>query len=392
MKNGCAIVAMDVINALGAGVENVWAAIMDRTCGIRKMRRFGEGVYRTDFSGELPDDAEALLNEMSDIAPDCRAARLACLAGRRALAGAHRETRIGLVLSTTKAEIGQLEREATTDHPARDTLAEPFELARFVAAHLGLTGPVLAVSNACASGLVALAQAARMIERGDAAMMLVVGVDVLSEFILSGFSALCSLSPSPCRPYDETRAGLSLGEGAGAMLLASTADAPLATVRGWGVTNDANHITGPSRTGDGLKAAIARALEAARLTPADIAHVNGHGTGTVYNDEMEAKAVSAAFAGVDPPLVNSLKGYFGHTLGAAGVIEAALCVRAMLRHCAPQCRGIVPACLGLARPGVSGPLRLALDHTPVEALTNVATLKSGFGGINAALVLSTERG
>jgi len=388
MNADCPVLAVHVTCALGADTDEVWSQIRERSCGISPMTRFPRDRYATQAAAELPADVVAALT--AEDAPSLAYA-LALNAGTEALSrvtgGAPRvqQARCGLVMSSTRADCDAFDLMALDPSGHMEGHHSPFVLARDVAGALGLNGPVVAVSNACASGLVAIAQAARMLRRGDADMMLVIGVDVLSEFLLAGFSSLAAVSAKPCRPYDSDRDGLSLGEGAGALLLARKAaptDSVVGFVRGWGVTNDANHITGPSRTGDGLQSAMRAALAMAGADPADVHYINGHGTGTIYNDEMEAKAVHAVFGQNAPPL-GSLKGYFGHTLGAAGTIEAALCLVAIQRRMAPSS-------LGFEQLGVSQQLKVLRDHSPLPAHARVLTAKSGFGGINAAMLLSGE--
>jgi 3-oxoacyl-(acyl-carrier-protein) synthase len=378
---------MGAVNALGADVAAIWSAMTAGTCAIRPMERFPRGAFMTDCAAEVTRDVEAQLRRREDCQDRGRAHLYALAAGREALRSAGSAidpSHIGLVLSTTKAELAALERLASSGD-ASDGAYNPFSLARAVACDLGCSGPVLAVSNACASGLVAIAAAARVLLRGETETLLVIGVDVLAEFLLAGFSALAALSPRPCRPYDESRDGLSLGEGAGAILL-TTAPAPpacaLAYVAGWGVTNDANHITAPSRSGEGLVSAMSCALSMAGLAPGDIDCVNGHGTATLYNDLMEARALYELF-GDDMPPILSMKGYFGHALGAAGVIEAALSIAAMREK-------TVPGCLGLGRQGVERTLNVSADGRRVERMAHVLSIKCGFSGINAAVVLSEE--
>jgi 3-oxoacyl-(acyl-carrier-protein) synthase len=383
-KRTCAVLAADLVTALGAGREQVWSAMLAGACGLRPMRRFPRDKYQTAVAGEIPAETEAALAAELGAGASSRAWLLALAVGRRALRqhDVGRLARTGLVLATTKADLEELERRASDPAVPGPGRFLPHVLARDLAAELGLGGPTLAVSNACASGLVAVVQAVRLLERGAAEAMLVIGVDVLADFLLAGFSSLAALSPRPCRPFDQARDGLSRGEGAGALLLAiqpGDGGPRLAAVRGWGVANDANHITGPSRTAEGLKLALAQALKRAGLGPRDVGCVNSHGTGTPYNDEMEAQALAAVFGENQPPAF-SMKGYFGHTLGAAGVIEAGLCLTVLHER-------TVPTSLGFERLGVTKPINVPARTLRLKALDNVVTVKCGFGGINAAVVL-----
>jgi 3-oxoacyl-[acyl-carrier-protein] synthase II len=218
---------------------------------------------------------------------------------------------------------------------------------------------------------------------GGTEAVVAVGVDVLSDFVLSGFSSVGALAPEPCRPYDEKRNGLSLGEGAGAVVLVPRGTYPqkeLALISGWGVANDARHITAPSPTANGLIQALRQTMAMACLEVDEVHYLNAHGTGTIYNDAMEAKAIHQVF-GESPPPVSSMKGYFGHTLGAAGIIEAALTVVAL------RCK-TVPASLGLEHPGADILIQPVATHLHRTPLTHALTIKSGFGGINVALSLS----
>jgi len=213
MSRHCAIVGMDVTAALGAGIEEVWAQMMRGSCGIRPMRRLPHGRYTTDFAAEVPSSVEAALRAKGGPNEDSLAYLMAlatCRRMLRSLAGGPERiasARTGLVLTTTKAEVGQLERLAAAPGAEVGQRHNAYVLARDVAAALGLTGPVVSVSNACASGLIGIIQAAQLLRRGDAEMMVVVGVDVLAEFILAGFSALNALSAGPCRTGSGRRGG-----------------------------------------------------------------------------------------------------------------------------------------------------------------------------------------
>ena len=226
---------------------------------------------------------------------------------------------VQLVLSTTKGNIDLLAEDC-------DNIAEAtyiYTSAEAIARRYGAARRPIVISNACISGVSAFVVARELLQSGKAKHVIVAGGDALSEFITAGFASFKSISSQPCRPYDAERDGLTLGEAAGAVLL--TTDEALAAegkvrLAGGAISNDANHISGPSRTGDGLYYAIANAMREAGVTKEDVGFVNTHGTATRYNDEMESKAVAWAEL-TDKPL-NSLKGYIGHTLGASGVVEA----------------------------------------------------------------------
>ena len=200
--------------------------------------------------------------------------------------------------------------------------------------------------------------------------------------MVSGFGALHALSADFTRPYDKERCGLNLGEGAAAILLTSARKLTAkGFFSGFGISNDANHITGPSRTGDGLSMAMEKALKMAGLAPEDIDLLNGHGTGTRYNDGMELLAVNTVFPEKCPPLI-SLKGYIGHTIGAAGVIETALLLEALKLKEFPASKGFDSGEL---------PPQVTIPKEPVyEAkLERILAMKAGFGGINAALIIES---
>jgi 3-oxoacyl-(acyl-carrier-protein) synthase len=291
-----------------------------------------------------------------------------------------------LITASTKAGIDQLEA-AVRNQPTPLNRILGCQVADFVADRLGLRGARCHISAACASATIALALGAARIEQGEAESVLVCGVDLLSEFVFSGFSALHALAPEACRPFDTGRDGLLLGEGAAYLLLMSedrcrqTGRSSLGRIAGWGIASDAHHITAPSRTGEGLILAICQALDHAGLTPADVAAVNAHGTGSVYNDAMELTAFGAVF---DPlPPLHSVKGAIGHTMGACGAIEAIVGLFSLEHQCLPPTVGLrtpEPLARGRASPQVQ----------PIAGDYLLAT-NSGFGGSNACLVLQRGR-
>ncbi|MCM1555785.1 MAG: beta-ACP synthase, partial [Bacteroides sp.] len=286
---------------------------------------------------------------------------------------------VRLILSSTKGNIDRIEQ-------CGDELPEEAFLgtcARRIADYFSASMPPLTVSNACISGVSAMVVGQRLIRNGLCDSVIIVGCDTLSLFIAEGFRAFKSVSGQPCRPYDKDRDGLSLGEACGALLLTidrSKALEPAVELAGGAVTNDANHISGPSRTGDGLYLAIRNAMRQAGIGTDDVALVNTHGTATLYNDEMESKAI--AWAGLDKVPLNSLKGYIGHTLGASGVVEAVVSAQELRE-------GIVFGTKGFSQTGVPCSVNVFSGHVPVKGRSCVKTA-SGFGGCNAAVVLSLE--
>ena len=235
------------------------------------------------------------------------------------------------------------------------------------------------ISNACISGVSALIFARRMILSGRYDNMIVVGVDVQNRFIISGFASFKSLSPELCRPYDALRCGLNLGEACGAVMLTKTGTSELVAIDGGSASDDANHISGPSRTGDGLYFAMRDAMSEAGVGPADVDMLQMHGTATAYNDEMESKA--AGLAGLSDVPAQSLKPYFGHTMGASGIIETILAAEELKR-------GIFLGVKGFEELGVPVPLNVSAENRLITNPHHCLKTASGFGGTNAAVLLS----
>lgn len=276
-------------------------------------------------------------------------------------------SRTAFVLSTTKGNVELLE---TSDNKNESLLLH--HAAAKLAKHIGVAQHYV-VSNACASGVVAVMLGKHLLETKAADHVIVTGADVLSKFIVSGFQSLHALSDEPCKPFDASRKGLNLGEAAATVIL-SSAQAGETIVLGGAATNDSNHISGPSRTGEELSAAIQQALTEANVK---VDFISAHGTATLYNDEMEAKAFNHAGLGQTP--VNSLKGYFGHTLGAAGLVEIVMSIQS-LNHNA------LLATKGFSASGVSMPVNVIAKNEKKE-LTAFLKTASGFGGCNAAVVI-----
>lgn len=280
-----------------------------------------------------------------------------------------------LITSSTKGNISLLETE--TYNPALQKRIALHTSAKLVAEYFGFVNQPLVISNACISGLLAILVGMRLIQSGQYENAVIPGADVISKFVLSGFQSFQAISDEPCKPFDQTRSGISLGEAAGTIILSSQKKyAGGIKVMGGSVNNDANHISGPSRTGEELAGVINKSLREANIPASEIDFISAHGTATLYNDEMEAKAIT--LAGLQSVPVNSLKGYYGHTLGAAGLIESIISIHSLKEN-------LVLPTMGFKQPGVTNPLNIC-SSLLYGSLQNCLKTASGFGGCNAAVV------
>lgn len=309
--------------------------------------------------------------------------------------------RTGIVVATAKGNISALEGRCGSGPfiPSDDDKVLFSSMTRCISEFSGVReSDIRIISNACISGVSAIVAARRMLLVGDYDMVIVVGADTQNRFITSGFASFKSLSPELCRPYDESRCGLNLGEAAGAMALISMpvrwscgldGESGYVTIDGGAVSDDANHISGPSRTGDGLFFAMRNAMKEAGVNAAGIDLLQMHGTATAYNDEMESKA--ACLAGVQNVPLQSLKPYFGHTMGASGVIETIIAAAEIQE-------GIIAGTKGYEKSGirlnVSASNRLITRNlvmsSPAGKINHCLKTASGFGGTNAAVLLTSS--
>lgn len=355
MHHSVFCIGKSVVTPLGNEVAEVFSAVREGRSALR--------LYPQAFPGTEPVFASLFPLEGRE---ERSLFQEICLeAARKAVADAGVDPaspRTGLVLCSVKGEIEALGR-------ADVSLAAS---ARKLADALGVVTPPLVVSNACISGLAGLIEGRRLLMAGVYDQVLVVGAEVHSRFIVSGFQSLKALSDEACKPFDAARKGLNLGEAAAAMVLSNSAGA-WELVEGV-VRNDANHISGPSRTGEGSYNALQAVLPCVKRE--DLAFVSVHGTSTLYNDEMESIALDRA--GLTDLPVSALKGTFGHTMGAAGILESILGMEAVEA-------GIVLPVRGFETLGVSRPIRVSAAEVPARGNAFVKLL-SGFGGVNGACV------
>jgi 3-oxoacyl-[acyl-carrier-protein] synthase II len=365
-----------VVTPFGIGIDPLWNALIAGKSAIAPCRRFDVSAFdcknasilelEIGKSHDAPSLIWSLLEPLRDQIKSWECDHL--------------------ILATTKGEIDLLERELELNgydkgkkHPEELTLNA---FRKKVVEYLAIPEGTL-VSAACASSNSAIGIAAEMLLAGRAGRVCVIGIDIVSKFVFSGFSALQALSSANlAKPFDLNRDGLIPGEGCGAILLEcesrrNSDSNLLGKVIGWGTASDANHVTGPSRDGSGLAAAIAKALDVADISPGDIGAISAHGTATVYNDAMEMHAFKTVFPETIPAF--SVKGALGHTMGASGIIETIISLYALKNK-------IIPPTAGFTDPDEFSEGWVSAESAKFTKNIILKT-NSGFGGINAALLI-----
>jgi 3-oxoacyl-[acyl-carrier-protein] synthase II len=384
---------LGVVSPYGVGVKTFWEGIAAGTCAIRPITLIETEGFRSRIAAEVPAPAVAglVLSRRRS-----RADRVALAAAREAVADAHLTAQDRSVAALLVGAVGggMLEGEAWYWEEARTGRRSPrIKALRSIlpASHaetvghcLGLAGPKETIIMACASGAASIALGADLIREGVVPLAVVGGVDVLTRICFMGFNALKLLDSEPCRPFDRDRRGMSLGEAAAFMVLEESErcrarGGPIyGEYLGAGMTTDAHHITAPHPVGDGMIRAMNLALDAAGVPASEIGYVNAHGTGTPQNDRVEALALSCVFGEGSVP-VSSTKSMVGHTMAAAGTLEAIATVLALQHSLIPptaNLRNLDPEVPFDCVPEVARP-------APVEvALSN----SFGFGGQNVSLV------
>ena len=280
-----------------------------------------------------------------------------------------------LIIATTKGNVNVLNSKLSYIAKEKVYLSE---LGKQIKNFFGFINEPIIVSNACVSGVLAVAVAKRLIQNEFYDNAFIVGGDLVSEFTLSGFKSFQAISDQPCKPFSKYRNGITLGEAAASLAITSNNNSDeTIQIIGDSSCNDANHISGPSRNGEGLYRSIQSALKEAEISAETIDYISAHGTGTQYNDEMEAVAFNRAKLKNIP--VNSLKGYYGHTLGASGLLETIVAVHSMNNN-------KLYTSLGMDELGVSVPLNV-IKKTQEKYISTILKTASGFGGCNAAIIL-----
>ena len=391
-----AITGEGIICAIGADKASVLDSLRRKQTGIATMRYLPSGHQELPV-GEVKlsdDEMKSLLGIESSVEVS-RTALMGMLAVRQALddAGYHSEGngKVFLISGTTVAGMDITERHFTDLRTSDEHLSclryhSCGDNTRQIADHFGCFSEVTTVSTACSSAANALILGAEMLKTGEADIVVAGGTEALSVFHLNGFNSLMILDKEHCRPFDETRAGLNLGEGAAYVVLESEEHARQrqasvhAYLTGYGNACDAFHQTASSENGEGAYLAMQQALTMADLKPTDIDYVNAHGTGTPNNDLSESVALRRVFGEQMPP-VSSTKGFTGHTTSASGSIETVICLLAM-HH------GFLPANLGWHQPMADGIVPTQGEDS--HALRHVLCNSFGFGGNDSSLLLSLD--
>ncbi len=372
----------NIISSLGFESETVVDKISKEISGLQLMDR-PEILDRSFYSSMIPvDDLQEAFAKLDSLEPHTQLEKMLMVSLDKTLRASKLELtdRVGLMISTTKGNIDVLESDSKfpKERAYLGALGDQFKT------HFGFTTEPIVLSNACVSGVLAIAVAKRLIHQNKFDHVFVVAGDLVTKFIISGFNAFQALSEEPCRPYCKTRSGINIGEVAASVLVTKDKNSFVpesVEILGEASCNDANHISGPSRTGEGLYRSVTSALKEANLSPEKIDYVSAHGTATLFNDEMESIAFNRAGLGSTP--LNSLKGYFGHTLGASGLLETIIGMYSLHRN-------TLFASKGFRELGVSEPLNIIQKTTTKEIHTFLKTA-SGFGGSNTAAVFRKVR-
>src|SRR6266511_1412549 len=388
-----AIVAAGVVSPLGFGLAETLDSLRRAKDCVTEVTRFSVAECRCKTAGQVPDDRLlAGPNKRLRAKRLHRASHMMIHALREAMMQVPQFEPELTVIGTTSGGMSYGEqyyrslcrsgnlRHAPTwiaNYPAQKPIIDAQEEV------LGVSVPCQVIANACASGTNAIGHAFECVRSGRYQRVLTGGYDALSELVFTGFDSLQASTPEKCRPFDRFRSGMVLGEGAAVLALenlelARERGAPvLAEIIGYGISTDNFHITQPEPSGIGARQAMERALESAQISAADVDYINAHGTATAFNDAAEGKAISALFNGVP---VSSTKSMMGHSLGAAGAIEAVVCLLALHHQ-------FLPANINFTTPDDDVDLNIIANEARPAAVSMALSNSFGFGGTNASLIM-----
>lgn len=395
-QNRVVVTGIGILCSLGQGKDEVVKNLLSNITKISKVKRFDTTVFLTDIGAEIPNvDFDQMFNETDRDKMDITT-QYAITAVKEALADSGAsvdDEEIGLILGTCNGGICSIENSNSVDTIELESLKKyPFyEITRSTAAYTGLRGPINTINTACAASGNAIAYAYDLIKNGYINTMVAGGADALSKAVYAGFNSLNALNSEPCSPYS-VETGLTLGEGAAFVVLESLECARMrgakiyAEICGYGLTNDAYHITAPEPSGMGICRAVEMAVMNAGIEKSEISYVNTHGTGTAANDAAELKGLKKCFGeNFDKMLISSSKAYFGHNLGAAAAIEYTSTLLAMQS-------GYLPATMNFAEPREDCDFENILTNEIKQTEISEYFLcnNSAFGGHNCSIISKTS--
>lgn len=367
-------VSSEMVTPYGKGIDACWDNILAGQTAISKLTRFDTSAFQSGYAATIEGleyhRKDSLVMQMLD-----------SLFGKSA---GSIPADANLIVATTKGEIDLIEEKILM---GRNDITENGQAAFLekVSSLAGTKDTGMIISAACSSAAAAIARAAAMIRCMRSECVLVVACDSVTEFVFSGFSSLMALDKFSAMPFDKNRSGLSLGEAAAFVLLMSESRARsenreiIGEVLGWGLSDDANHMTGPSRGSEGLILALKKALLSARTDEKDVGFISAHGTGTVYNDSMEIRAFNSVFNEKKPTY--SIKGGIGHTMGASGLVEMLIAMRCLRE-------GKIPPTVNLNEADSDAGGWVSTHEQLIPEKTIALMTNAGFGGINAAMTLA----
>jgi len=393
------VTGLGAVTSLGGSVASTWRGLLAGECGIRRLTLFDPAAYRTQTAAQIDEIADDFIDP-SRRRRMSRADRIGIVAAREAIEssgldlGREDPSRIGVILGGGVS--GLMDSEANFERmlsgkiarPSRFLNHQPDAITDRLSEFFGLRGIKSTITTACSSSAVSMGYAFDAIRQGLADVVLTGGSDVLARLTYGGFNSLRSVDPDPCRPFDRTRKGLSIGEAAGILVFeeagrARRRGAPiLAEFRGYGATSDAYHMTAPEPSGRAGARTIAAALASARLNAEDVDYVNAHGTATPANDSAETNAMKAALGDRARTIpVSSTKSMIGHALCAAGGIEGVISVLALRDQ-------VAPPTIHLEDPDPACDLDFVTEGARPVAIGAVLSSSFAFGGNSAVVAFS----
>lgn len=377
------IAADNMITSLGFSSRENLEKLKSKSTGIKKTGKKSSLDLNCYLSLIDDDRLTQVFSDFADPFNYTKLERIAILSTKFAIEQTDIDLANPNVLFVFASVKGNVELLGQTNVPADDNSLKMWSIAQVLSAYFDNPNPPVMISNGSVSGAQAMITGARMLEAGKYKHVVVIGCDVVSKFVVLGYQSIKVLSSTPCKPFDKKRSGLTLGEGCGVVILSSDPSifsGDRIVMRGGANTNDASHISRPSKSGDGLRTAIENCLTYTNETSDRIDYVSAHGSGTIPNDDMESVALKKM--GLADCPINSFKGAFGHTLGAAGILESIATIHSMKENI------LIPT-KGYQAVGTIESINI-IKNKKSKTLNNCLKISSGFGGSNATILFSKE--